>query len=157
MKYFKTLLVVAFSFMLVACAQDVTYESNGFEITMGEGFYEKDLVSATAYFESQEAIVTALKETYESLESVGITEESTIEDYANAVLTQNQASYDLKTDENLTYLTYESEVSGKDFFYLSTFYKSDEGFWLVSFACEEEDKEEYEPLFIKWAKTVNVD
>ena len=49
-------------------------------ITMPDGFYEKSLASVTVYFESQETIVTALKEDFTTLEAINLGKNSTLKD-----------------------------------------------------------------------------
>ena len=71
-------------------------------ITLTDEFTEKDLVSATVYFESMDAIVTGLKEEFSTLEAAGLTKDSTVEDYAKAVTTNNQKDSEIKTEDGLT-------------------------------------------------------
>ena len=124
-------------------------------ITMPDGFYEKSLASVTVYFESQETIVTALKEDFTTLEAINLGKNSTLKDYGQAVLANNQKSEELKEKDGLTYFTYTTSVSGKNFFYTAVVYKADDSFWLLNFACEDSNKNKYEDTFLKWAKTVS--
>ena len=101
-------------------------------ITLTDEFTEKDLVSATVYFESMDAIVTGLKEEFSTLEAAGLTKDSTVEDYAKAVTTNNQKDSKIKTEDGLTYFTYTSDVNGKTYFYIATMYKSNDAFWLFN-------------------------
>ncbi len=155
MKKLVCLLLVGF--LLTGCAllnNTKTYTSNGISVTMDSGFYEKELVSQTVYLESKDAIFTALKEDYASLAAVNITKDSTLKDYTDIVKTVNGMTESFTEKDGLIYATYEKNVSGKDFFYLVTAYKTDDAFWLVNFACNKKDKAKFEPKFIEWAKTV---
>ena len=150
-------LVVALCLMGTGCltnTNDKTYTSHGMTITMPDGFYEKSLASVTVYFESQETIVTALKEDFTTLEAINLGKNSTLKDYGQAVLANNQKSEELKEKDGLTYFTYTTSVSGKNFFYTAVVYKTDDSFWLLNFACEDSNKDKYEDTFLKWAKTV---
>ena len=69
---------------------------------MPDGFYEKSLASVTVYFESQETIVTALKEDFTTLEAINLGKNSTLKDYGQAVLANNQKSEELKEKDGLT-------------------------------------------------------
>lgn len=151
-------LVVALCLLQTGCltnANDKTYTSHGMSITMPDGFYEKSLASVTVYFESQETIVTALKEDFTTLEAINLGKNSTLKDYGQAVLANNQKSEELKEKDGLTYFTYTTSVSGKNFFYTAVVYKADDSFWLLNFACEDSNKDKYEDIFLKWAKTVS--
>ena len=95
-----------------------------------------------------------LKENFTDLETIGINSESTEDDYASAVLENNKADYELQKEDSLRYFTYEKEVSGKNYFYLSAVAKSNDSFWLLTFASDVKDRDKYEPLFKTWAKSV---
>lgn len=154
-KIFGLVIIAVLSLIVVGCGVgDKTYSSKGFKITMADGLYEKDLVSATVYYEGEEAIVSALKEEFTLVEIIGLSKESSLDEYVEAIMTNNQADYTVKTDGDMRYFTYENTVSGKKYFYFSAVYKSDDAFWLVNFASDINNKSKYEPLFLKWAKTV---
>lgn len=157
LKYFSILLLVV---LLTGCSflkeEEKTYKVNGIKITMANDMIEKDLVSQTAYLEGNEVIFTALKETLTDLNQVGITEESSLKDYANLILTGNKLDAKLIEDEtnNITYFTYEKEISGKNFYYLASVYKTNDAFWLTNIACEKKNEEKYKDKFLKWASTI---
>ena len=88
------------------------------------------------------------------MEAIGINSSSSIDDYADVVLKNNGVDYNIQKEDGITYLTYEKEVSGKQYFYLSQVIKADDSFWLLNFCCDDKDKSKYEPLFKKWAKSV---
>lgn len=153
----KTLLVLFAILLLTGCSlgkTTKTYSTNGISVTMDSGFYEKELVSQTVYLESQDAIFTALKEDFESLVGTTITSESTLKEYADVIKTGNNLTEDFIEKDGILYTTYEKEVSGKDFFYLVTVYKTNDAFWLINFASNAKDKAKFEPKFIEWAKTI---
>lgn len=135
------------------------YSSNGFNITLPDNFYEKDLASVTTYLESEKVIVTALKEEFSILGTAGISEDSSLDDYAEAVAKNNNLTIDLKEINNTDYkyFTYERTNSGKTFYYMGVVLKSNDSFWLVNFACEKKNKDEYHDKFVNWAKTIKVD
>lgn len=157
-KYFKLMSILVICSLIFGCSfnktTDEVYKANGISITMNKGFVKKDLASATVYYESNEAILTALKETFTDLETANLGKASSVNDYAKAVLTNNKNDSEIKTEDDLTYFTYEKEASGKDFYYLASVYKSNDSFWLLNFACETKNKDTYEPLFKLWAKSV---
>lgn len=144
-------------FFLAGCdfeVKDKTYTSSGLTVTMEDGMFEKDLASATVYYEGTSVIMSGLKETFDALSVVNLGKESTIADYIKVVEKNNGSTFDVKEEDGITYFTYEKEISGKSFFYLASVYKTDDAFWLVNFGCETKNKDKYEQKFIKWAKTV---
>ena len=90
-----------------------------------------------------------------TVDFVNLDENSTLQDYGQAVLANNQKSEELKEKDGLTYFTYTTSVSGKNFFYTAVVYKANDSFWLLNFACEDSNKDKYEDAFLKWAKTVS--
>lgn len=130
------------------------YTSHGFNIKMDEGMTEKDVMSTTATFMNNEAVVTALKEEFTLLETIGLSKDSKIEDYMEVIIENNKVDSEPKEKDGIHYIEYEKAVSGKNYYYVSAFYKSDDAFWLVNFACEKTNKKEYQETFLKWAKTV---
>lgn len=156
-KYGVCFLVFCLCLFLVGCTNNKTYTSHGMSIELPSSFYEKSLASTTVYFESQTAIVTGLKETYETLSQIGLDENSTVTDYLEDVLVNNQKDEELKEDDGLVYFTYESNVNGKDFFYTTVGLKASDSFWLFNFACETKNKDIYASKFLEYAKTIKFD
>lgn len=161
-KLITILLCICTIFLVGGCNSEESkmqkYSDSGFTITLPKGFYKKELASVTVYYESEYAILTALKESYTNLEPLGINNDSSLEDYAKAVLSNNQQDSELKKsdDGNFVYFTYEKEVSDKDFYYMAAIFKAEDAFWLVNFACEEDNKDTYSKEFIKWAESIEV-
>ena len=156
-KIFVSLLALIMCFTLGGCvfgSKNKTYTSHGISVTMNDTFQEKSIVSQTVYLESTEAIFSALKEDFSVLESINLGKSASLNDYAKAVVANNNADYKIKEEDGLTYFEYEKTVSGKDFYYLACVYKSEDAFWLVNFASETSNKDKYQPLFKRWAKTV---
>lgn len=155
------IVLLIFSLILGGCfnlsAKQKDYSSHGFNIKMDDGMNEKDLATATVTYMSDKVVITALKEEFTFLEAIDIDEESSIEDYAEAVIKNNKADYKLKEKDGINYFEYEKTVSGKDYYYYAVVYKSDDAFWLVNFACEKRNKSEYQEKFFEWAKTVTFD
>ena len=121
-KVFVSLLAIVVCMTLGGCffaKNDKTYESHGLSITMPEGYTEKSIVSQTVYLEGTEAIFTALKEDLSSLAQIGIDKNTSLKDYAKAVVENNKADYEIKEEDGLTYFEYEKQVSGKDYYYLT--------------------------------------
>ena len=82
--YLLLLIIVAVTGCALLEPEEKTFKDKGMSITLTDEFTEKDLVSATVYFESMDAIVTGLKEEFSTLEAAGLTKDSTVEDYAKA-------------------------------------------------------------------------
>ena len=110
----------------------------------------------TYYYESDEALVTALKESFEDLSIVGISKDSTIEDYVKLIIESNEKDDHYELKSNYAYFEYEATVDGSDFYYIAVTYKGKDAFWLVNFMCTKEDKNNYKNKFLDWADSVEV-
>lgn len=156
-KFYVSIFILIIGTLLCGCTmkeKESTYTSHGLSVTMNEGFIEKSIVSQTVYFESNEAVFSALKEEFNLLESVNLGSNTTLKEYGEAIIKNNNSDYELKEEDGLTYFEYEKTVSGKDFYYLASVYKTDDAFWLINFACETSNKNKYQQLFKRWAKSI---
>lgn len=138
--------------------KEVEYQVNGFQITLPSNFLEKDYVSLTAYLESNEVLVTALKEEFSTLEAANITSDSTLEEYANAVVSANEIEAEVQYGPNgkFMYFSYERTSNNKDFSYIGVVMKGPDAFWLMNFACESKNISTYRDKFLTWASTIKV-
>lgn len=129
------------------------FEKAGMKITLTDDFYEKSMLSQTAYYESQKAIVVALKEEFTMADGLS---EWTLDHYTSVTMSGNklQAETHQRFEKDYMYFSYEKSVSGKDFYYLATTHKSGDAFWLIQFACEQSDKDKYTEQFLTWADSI---
>ena len=147
------LLVCTLFLTLAGCAlvepKDKSFSKAGMTITLNTDFVEKDIVTQTAYYVSQKAIVTALKEDGSTIANY------TVRDYAKLVCDVNKLDGDkIVAEDGYAEFTYEKEVNGKDYFYYARCFKNGTDFWLFQFACETKNTEEYRAIFEKWASSV---
>ena len=149
---------IAFVFLLVCSgcsvfqAKDKTFEKAGMQITLTSAFYEKEIASQTAYYESTTAIVTALKEEKDLFPDFDFT----IAQYTDLVLNNNHLSSEKaqRDGKEYMYFSYERSVSGKDFYYVATTHKAKDAYWLIQFACTVENKEKMTEDFFTWADSI---
>lgn len=145
---------VAVLSLLCGCFSSAkTFEKSGMQITLTSNFVEKEIVSQTAYYESPNAIVTALKEEFSLVPGFS---SYSLSKYTDLVLSNNKLTATKQSREGKEYLyfTYEKTVSGKDFYYLATTHKTTDAFWLIQFACTVDKKEEKTETFLKWADSI---
>lgn len=155
MKKFKLLILIPLLLITISCSDVKTYKNDGIEITMPKGFKTKVHDTANIYYENDEVFVIGIKESYDILLELDINPSSSVEDYANKVLENTELSSTIEYDDNLLYYTYEYEINNKTYYYVSTFHKNKEGFFVCNFGCELKNKEKYHHSFINWAKTIS--
>jgi len=156
-KFLKLFLSLILVLALCACGKsEKTFEEEGFKITLTNEFAKKDLENFTYYYQSLTSFVTALNEPMTTLEYLGLSNASTVEDYLTEVASANKKEADIKTRNNYAYFDFESTTDNNTFYYLCAAYKSDNGFWLLNFGCKAEDKDKMSEQFLTWADSVEV-
>ena len=126
-----------------------TFSKAGMSITLNDDFAENDIITQTAYYVSQDVIVTTLKEDGTEIADY------TVGDYAELVCEVNNLSDTEITEKNgYAEFTYQKEASGKEFSYYARCFKNGTDFWLVQFICETKNLEKFTANFEKWAATV---
>lgn len=133
---------------------DKTFTKAGLSITLTSDFSEQDLASQTAYYVSKQVIVTTLKEEFSLFENINMPAEMSLTEYAQLVIENNKIESEITQEDGLTSFLYKKEMNGKNITYYATVFRSTDAFWLVQFACDTEQFEEYKPQFIQYAKTV---
>lgn len=159
-KIFKVLAILSLLIFTSACDLSVEeeFKEDNFKITLTDNFYKKDNLNFTYYYESSNVGVTATLESFEELSGIGLTKNSSLEDYFKAVEESNNKTYEMKKSSNGKYLyfDYSATLSGKEFYYITAIYKGKTGFWLVTYFCESKNKEKLTPTMLKYAYSVEV-
>ena len=155
-KVIASLLIVTSLFLLTGCESDKEYTIDDLTITLPSSFTKDDMTGFLAYLENDEAGITVAEETFTDLEEIGLNSESTLDDYAAAVMASNDTDYELNRTNNYIYFYYDSTVDGTDYHYMSVLLKGNDEFYLISFFCFAEDSEKYDTIFRDWADTIVV-
>lgn len=156
-RYFALILLVCLCLtVLGGCfkAKDKEFSKAGMTITLTTRFAEKELISQTAYYESSNALVTALKEPVSSAPSF---KDYTLEQYTQAVLNVNKLNntkIDKPEGKDYYSFAYEKTVNETEFYYFATTFKTEDAFWLIQFACTSANKNKLQESFEKWASSV---
>ena len=132
-----------------ASIKDKDFSKAGLTITLTDEFSEKDIVTHTAYYVSQKAVVLTLKEDG-SQSNI-----KTPKMYAELICQVNKiTNVEITEKDGYAEFNYENETGGKEYYYYARCYKNGTDFWLVQFGCETKNTEELTPLFEKWANSV---
>ena len=144
--------------MMTGCSGSAkSFSKAGMTITLSDAFMESDMESMTAYYESRTSAVTVLKEDFSTIESVGLSTDMSLQEYAQLVVEGNGLDCQVSEEDGLVYFLYEDTVDGTDFSYWATVYRSSDAYWLVHFLCESKNYEKLLPDFKTWAKSVKFD
>ena len=159
MKRFFALLFLALVCALLLCGCTVTpktFEKGGMSITLTSAFSELKQEGLTVAYESKKAVVLVYKENFETLASVNLNADSTVEEYAAAVLKAQQLDGTTVQSENgLTYFTYERSAGRSTYAYFVTVHKSASAIWLIQFGCATDELEEMYPSFVTYAQSIS--
>ena len=119
--------------------------------------YEKT-EGMTMFYASDTCMMSGVKETFEEYKAAGVDAAAmSMEDYAALIQQANGLEAAFTLDANGNYvMTYNKDVGGKAFFYYTTLRKGTTAFWVVSFACMEQDREAFMPEFELWANSIVV-
>lgn len=163
----KIISLVLFLAMMVSvfagCGSNEEKEvsSNGFAVTLPGNAKEMDqsLGYTACYQVGNDIVVAAIEESKSTLQSLGLAEEATVDDYASLVAEVNGYSADdLKTitGTDIPYFEYSSTVSGVDYNYIGACYEADDSFWFVNFGTTASKFDSVKEDFEKWATSVKV-
>lgn len=135
--------------------EPATFTEKGMTITLTDAFEMTTYDGFDVCYESREAVVFALKESFSLAEGL---ENYTLAEYGGLIIEGNgMTGVELQTADGLTWFEYSYEDSETDdaYFYYAVIYKTDDAFWMIQFAAEQSQREEYAPLFAEWAKSVS--
>lgn len=157
MKKLIAMILVVCSVMLLASGCDLftkekTFSKSGMSITLTEKFVEKDRVTFTSTYESEDILVTTLKEEINPIVGGFID----LDAYAKEVIKVNLLNVEPQHKDGLTYFEYEKEANGKDFHYFAFTFEGEDAYWLIQFACDQKNHEKLEETIFKYAKSVKV-
>ncbi len=157
----KNILLLAFIFLslltLTGCnTKDKLFKKDDFKITLNDSFKENTYEGVNYYFISKKSGLTVLEESFDDLAKINLSDESTLDDYANAVLVANNKNVKINKENDFYYFTYDSTTEDDRYYDMSALYKGENGFWLLNFFGKYDDRKSLEKEFLKYAKSVKV-
>ena len=152
-------LLAVFTFAISGCSCfnfTETYSGHGMSITMDKGFEETTYGRYDWVLEKKDASMFVSKEEFQANFNP---ENFTLEEYTNAIQTDNSTNHPthVRENEGYIYYTYTASAEGNTYFYMVTTHQSSDAFWLIQFFCFIEDKDSYEEKFLTWADSVTFD
>lgn len=132
-----------------------------FSITLDDSFTDEtgkdETKGLTAAYASKLYGVTVLRETFETLQSLGYEGSALSEkDYLTLVMKANKIEGDAVEADGFITFTTEATANDVTFTYLGFIFKGSDSFWVVQMYSEKENFETAKPVFMNWAKTVTV-
>lgn len=144
--------------LLCGCtAKPETFSKGEISLTLTSGFDELKQEGAFAVYGSRDEAVMIQKEDFSTLADIGISKDSTLTDYANAVIHANELrDTTVEERDGVVCFIYEATTGKKTYAYLATVQKSDDAFWLIQFSAIKDKFDEKEATFLTYAKSVTL-
>ncbi|WP_026399815.1 hypothetical protein [Acholeplasma equifetale] len=158
MKKILVVITLLMGVFLVSCEESNSKEfsKSGITITLTDDFYEKEIIAAPFYLESQDNIFMGNREDKSLFSSM-----MTLERYTTLVLGQAEKTTDIEKylDDNIEYYYayYEATVDGRTFGYMLVTLESETHFYLINFACLKSKLEGNKDLYHSWARSIKVE
>lgn len=162
-KIVAVLIVVAALITMVSCNKKVyeanakEFTSNGLTITLTDAFVETKQEGYTVCYDSKSVAVIALKESFSLQEGV---KDWTLEYYADLIKSSNSAhspSNPVKVGDRMVIeYTFYNPDTNITYHYYTCMYKGSDAFWMIQFACDVNEIDEYKPYMMQWADSVRV-
>lgn len=122
-------------------------------ITLTSDFTEEEFEGFDQCFDSSNVAVFMLKDEFSLAAEL---KDYTLAQYGDLVIQGNELDTELKTENGITYFSYTGEGdSGTPYRYFATLHKGPDAFWMIQFAVEEADLEEYRDDIFQWAASVS--
>ena len=147
----------AISFGSECSPRDKKFSVDGMTITLNSNFEKVDVDKEHKYdasYGSEEVAVLVLKEEFSLVEGF---EDYTLEEYAELLVEANGLSSDVKIKDGMTFFDYQKKSSKdqKIYRYRAYVYKSDDAFWMIQFAIETKNYDDYADSIDEWARSVS--
>ena len=128
------------------------FSVNGMSITLTDDFKKENASGFTAGYGTKNVAVLLLEEKFTLQAGFG---DLSLQEYAKLVLDNSGHAAQIKTENGVTYFEYDATGgNGKMFHYIAAMYKGPDAFWLIQFATEQKNAEEYRDEIFEWAKSV---
>ena len=159
------ILILAVVFVLIATSlagcfgpSEKVFSKAGMSITLDSGFREKEYVSHTVCYDSKDVAIFVLKEEFNLFENMDIDAAAlSLNEYAEIVIANHSVEADVQTKDGLTYFKYNRTANGKEYTYSAYVYKTDDAFWLIQFATEQDEFDQNAERIEGFAKSVKFD
>jgi hypothetical protein len=133
------------------------FHSNELTITLNDGFevFEQD-EGYDDCFISDEVMVMIIRESKADLKNAGLKAES-LQEYGELLMDLYEIDGELTVADGLSSFEYDySDMVEGDYHYMVTVHESADAYWIVEFAVELDNAEEYADQLRAWAKTVRI-
>lgn len=156
-KLFKVLIIIVALTSLCACkSKTIEFKEDNFKIKLPSDFKKKTMDTFTYYYQSDKAIITVINESYDVVATAGLSEDTTISEYLTKAMEKSGKEAEIQLGKNNAYISYDTTTNGNKYYHLCVAFKSNSGFWLVNYTCEEKYKKELSDEFLVWSESIEL-
>ena len=134
---------------LFAVETPTTFSENGMEITLTDSFQSTSQRGYTNCYESKNVAILALKEPFSK--ASGFSSYS-LTKYTRLVIQANRIDSSTKVYMHGDWMYFEYQANG--YTYFTTTHKANDAFWVIQFACKDQQYEDQKSNFMDWADTI---
>lgn len=152
--------LMALLILLTGCAAETPlarFDTGlGLELSLPEDMQRSEADGFDTVYYNEDMMFAAVFDSLEEFRQQGIdTSALAIDDYALLVQQRNGFSEPFSKDSERI-LCYTRELDGTEFFYYTALRGCEDGFWVISFACPEEQRDDFITLFQSCAGSIIV-
>ncbi len=145
--------------LLCSCApKPQVFTEGGVQITLDDSFWNDPTDGFDFAYGSERIMVMGTKDTKAELVSAGMMVEDTTgpEELLQFVIKQNKLEDSALQSQRdgIHYISYTATPEDVTFRYFAAAFRNGDAFWLIQFACRENEYAKNEDTFLAWAKTV---
>lgn len=136
-------------------SQPETYTAEEMTITLNKGFNRQYAFGYTGIFVSDRVEVFIFKNEFDKMETKNLTET----EYARAVMANQKVSdYEVVENDGLTSFVFSKETTnGQSYKYHLYAFKTDDAYWHIFFAVEEDWAKFYDDEVSRWARSIVIE
>lgn len=130
-----------------------TFVESGLSITLDIGFTERYSSDSYACLTSADISVFIFKENKSVFDNPAMS----AEEYAGLLMEENSLELNTENSGGILNFRYDKDMDGGSATCFSYIYESSDAFWLVQFACDSRNADDFEPYIDQYAASVSTD
>lgn len=130
-----------------------TFVESGLSITLDRGFTERYSSDSYACLASADISVFIFKENKSVFDDPGMS----AEEYAGLLMEENSLELNTEDSGGILNFRYDKDTDDGSATCFSYIYESADAFWLVQFACDSKNADDFEPYIDQYAASVSTD
>lgn len=128
-------------------------DDSGIKMTLTDAFIDTNLAGFDFTYGCDDVAVFGFADEFTLMEGL---ESYSLKEYGELSVANNNLDSEVEKENGVIYYEYDSYVEdeGATYCYFAAMYKAEDAFWTITFAVDEALYEEYKPLFLEWASSV---